>query len=75
MCPILHVFIGDLVGVSDAVIKMAALFLTATVLFRFGERRTLGIRPVRLDRGCRRRIHRRAKDRGLIDRPPDRTGR
>lgn len=38
---ILHVLIGDLDAVSDAVIKTTALFLTAAVLFRFGERRTL----------------------------------
>ena len=38
---IVHVLIGDLAPVSDAVIKTAALYLTAAVLFRFTERRTL----------------------------------
>jgi uncharacterized membrane protein YcaP (DUF421 family) len=38
---IVHVLIGDFAAVSDAVIKTAALFLTAAVLFRFSERRTL----------------------------------
>ena len=38
---IVHVLIGDFAAVSDAVVKTAALFLTAAVLFRFSERRTL----------------------------------
>ncbi len=36
-----HALIGDLAAVSDAAIKTAALFLTAALLFRFTERRTL----------------------------------
>lgn len=38
---IVHVLIGDAHTVADAVIKTSALLLTATVLFRFTERRTL----------------------------------
>src|SRR5690242_12525479 len=38
---IVHILIGDGRNVADAVIKAAALFLTATALFRFTERRTL----------------------------------
>ena len=38
---IFHVLIGDLSAVPDAVIKTSALFLTAAMLFRFTERRTL----------------------------------
>jgi hypothetical protein len=38
---ILHVLIGDLPTVGDVAIKTSALFLTAAILFRFTERRTL----------------------------------
>jgi uncharacterized membrane protein YcaP (DUF421 family) len=38
---ITHVLIGDGNTVVDAVIKTSTLFLTATALFRFTERRTL----------------------------------
>jgi uncharacterized membrane protein YcaP (DUF421 family) len=38
---IFHVLIGDPPGAFDAAIKTSALFLTAAVLFRFMERRTL----------------------------------
>src|ERR1700754_5315096 len=38
---ILHALIGDPSGAVDAAIKASALFLTAAVLFRFTERRTL----------------------------------
>ena len=38
---LLHVLIGDPAGAVDAAIKSSALFLTAAVLFRFMERRTL----------------------------------
>jgi hypothetical protein len=38
---IVHVLIGDLPTVGDVAIKTAALFLTAAILFRFTERRTL----------------------------------
>ena len=38
---IVHALVGDARGVADAVIKTTALFLTATVLLRFTERRTL----------------------------------
>lgn len=38
---ILHVLLGDLPSALDAVIKTSALFVTAAVLFRFTERRTL----------------------------------
>lgn len=36
-----HVLIGDLPAAADAVVKTSALFLTAALLFRFTERRTL----------------------------------
>jgi uncharacterized membrane protein YcaP (DUF421 family) len=38
---ILHVLIGDVHGALDAVVKTSALFVTAAILFRFTERRTL----------------------------------
>ncbi|OBF90234.1 hypothetical protein A5773_01710 [Mycobacterium sp. 852014-52450_SCH5900713] len=38
---ILQALIGDQLGAVDAAIKAAALFLTAAILFRFMERRTL----------------------------------
>lgn len=38
---ILHVLIGDPHGVLDAMVKTSALFVTAAILFRFTERRTL----------------------------------
>lgn len=38
---ILHVLIGHPTGAIDAGIKTSALFLTAAILFRFMERRTL----------------------------------
>ncbi|CDO87584.1 hypothetical protein AWC29_28050 [Mycobacterium triplex] len=38
---ILHVLIGNPTGAVDAAVKTSALFLTAAVLFRFMERRTL----------------------------------
>jgi hypothetical protein len=38
---IVHVLIGDLPTVGDVAIKTAALILTAAILFRFTERRTL----------------------------------
>jgi uncharacterized membrane protein YcaP (DUF421 family) len=38
---ILHILIGDLPAVADVAIKTSALFLTAAILFRFTERRTL----------------------------------
>ncbi len=38
---IVHVLFGDLPTVLDAVIKTSALFVTAALLFRFTERRTL----------------------------------
>lgn len=38
---IFHVLIGDPPGALDAAIKTSALFLTAAILFRFMERRTL----------------------------------
>src|ERR1700754_3010725 len=38
---ILHALIGDPSGAVDAAIKASTLFLTAAVLFRFTERRTL----------------------------------
>ncbi len=38
---IFHVLIGDPPGAVDAAIKTSALFLTAAILFRFMERRTL----------------------------------
>jgi len=38
---IVHVLIGDLPTVGDVAIKTSALFLTAAILFRFTERRTL----------------------------------
>jgi uncharacterized membrane protein YcaP (DUF421 family) len=38
---IVHVLIGDLPTVADVAIKTSALFLTAAILFRFTERRTL----------------------------------
>jgi uncharacterized membrane protein YcaP (DUF421 family) len=38
---ILHALIGDLPTVADAAIKTSALFVTAAILFRFTERRTL----------------------------------
>ncbi|OBH60711.1 DUF421 domain-containing protein [Mycobacterium sp. E2479] len=38
---ILHALIGDAPGAIDAGIKTSALFLTAAILFRFMERRTL----------------------------------
>lgn len=38
---IFHALIGDPPGVVDAAIKTSTLFLTAAVLFRFTERRTL----------------------------------
>jgi uncharacterized membrane protein YcaP (DUF421 family) len=38
---LLHVLIGDVHGAVDAVIKTSALFLTAAILFRVTERRTL----------------------------------
>jgi hypothetical protein len=39
--PIVHALIGDPSGAVDAAIKASTLFLTAAVLFRFTERRTL----------------------------------
>jgi uncharacterized membrane protein YcaP (DUF421 family) len=41
MSQIVHVLLGDLSAVGDVAIKTSALFLTATILFRFTERRTL----------------------------------
>jgi uncharacterized membrane protein YcaP (DUF421 family) len=38
---IFHVLIGNPTGAVDAAIKTSALFLTAAILFRFMERRTL----------------------------------
>src|SRR6201997_811818 len=38
---IFHALIGDAPGAVDAAIKASTLFLTAAVLFRFTERRTL----------------------------------
>ena len=38
---IVHVLIGDFPTAGDVAIKTAALFLTAAILFRFNERRTL----------------------------------
>jgi uncharacterized membrane protein YcaP (DUF421 family) len=38
---LVHVLIGDFSAVTDAIVKTAALFLTAALLFRFTERRTL----------------------------------
>jgi uncharacterized membrane protein YcaP (DUF421 family) len=38
---IFQVLIGDPFAVGDAVLKTAALFITAAILFRFTERRTL----------------------------------
>lgn len=38
---IFHALIGDAPAAIDAAIKASALFLTAAVLFRFMERRTL----------------------------------
>ncbi|HEY3934458.1 MAG TPA: hypothetical protein VGL65_07535, partial [Gemmatimonadales bacterium] len=38
---IFHVLIGDPPAAVDAAIKTSALFLTAAILFRFMERRTL----------------------------------
>jgi uncharacterized membrane protein YcaP (DUF421 family) len=38
---IMHVLIGDLPTVIDVAIKTSALFVTAAILFRFTERRTL----------------------------------
>jgi uncharacterized membrane protein YcaP (DUF421 family) len=38
---LVHALIGDFPAVIDAVVKTFALFLTAAVLFRFTERRTL----------------------------------
>jgi uncharacterized membrane protein YcaP (DUF421 family) len=38
---IFHVLIGDPTGAADVAIKTSALFLTAAILFRFMERRTL----------------------------------
>lgn len=38
---IAHVLIGDLTTVGDVALKTSALFLTAAILFRFTERRTL----------------------------------
>lgn len=38
---IFHALIGDSAGVTGAAIKSSTLFLTAAVLFRFTERRTL----------------------------------
>lgn len=38
---IFHVLIGDPAGTVDVAIKTSALFLTAAILFRFMERRTL----------------------------------
>jgi uncharacterized membrane protein YcaP (DUF421 family) len=38
---IVHVLIGDLTSVGDVAIKTWAIFLTAAILFRFTERRTL----------------------------------
>lgn len=38
---ILHVLVGHPTGAIDAAIKTSALFLTAAILFRFMERRTL----------------------------------
>jgi uncharacterized membrane protein YcaP (DUF421 family) len=38
---IAHVLVGDLSTVGDVAIKTSALFLTAAILFRFTERRTL----------------------------------
>ncbi|HXO84458.1 MAG TPA: hypothetical protein VN803_02925 [Gemmatimonadales bacterium] len=38
---ICHALIGDPPGAVDAAIKTSTLFLTAAVLFRFTERRTL----------------------------------
>jgi uncharacterized membrane protein YcaP (DUF421 family) len=37
----LHVLIGDVASVRDAAVKTTALFLTAALLFRFTQRRTL----------------------------------
>ncbi len=38
---ILHALIGDVSAVPDVVVKTTTLFITAAVLFRFTERRTL----------------------------------
>jgi hypothetical protein len=38
---IVHALIGDLTSVGDVAIKTWAIFLTAAILFRFTERRTL----------------------------------
>jgi uncharacterized membrane protein YcaP (DUF421 family) len=38
---IVHVLIGDLPTLADVAIKTSAIFLTAAILFRFTERRTL----------------------------------
>ena len=38
---LVHVLIGDLPALGDVAIKTSALFLTAAILFRFTERRTL----------------------------------
>jgi uncharacterized membrane protein YcaP (DUF421 family) len=38
---VLHVLIGDMGSVPDAAVKTTALFVTAALLFRFTERRTL----------------------------------
>lgn len=38
---IVHVLVGDIPTVLDVTIKTSALFLTAAILFRFTERRTL----------------------------------
>lgn len=38
---IVHVLIGDLPTIGDTAIKTSALFVTAAILFRFTERRTL----------------------------------
>jgi uncharacterized membrane protein YcaP (DUF421 family) len=42
---ILHILIGDLPAVADVAIKTSALFLTAAILFRLTERRTLAEFP------------------------------
>jgi len=36
-----HALIGDVATVADVAIKTVALFLTATILFRYAQRRTL----------------------------------
>lgn len=38
---LLHALIGDLSAVSDTIVKTSTLFLTAALLFRFTERRTM----------------------------------